>query len=131
MRPLPANAPLQAQGCGPPPTVGNRTQSRSRGNAPSQARDCHGSRPPPVSGVLDFVEPTFALGRIGLVPVIRWSGLRVLPLMVSFTPLRYPRPYPTTKAATTQPAMNSQVRPLGRVHTMCTVAPRGRSHQFG
>jgi hypothetical protein len=27
--------------------------------------------------------------------------------------------------------MNSQVRPLGMVHDMCTAAPPGRSHQFG
>ena len=30
------------------------------------------------------------------------------PVMASFTPLRYPIPYPTNQAATAQPAMNSQ-----------------------
>jgi len=47
--------------------------------------------------------------------------------MASLTPLRYPTPYPTTQAATAQPAMKSHVRPLGIVQAQCTVAPWGRS----
>src|SRR6266446_5233053 len=43
--------------------------------------------------------------------------------MASLTPLRYPTPYPTTQAATAQPAMKSHVRPLGIVQAQCTVAP--------
>ena len=64
-------------------------------------------------------------------PLIRCSALGLMLLMASFIPLRYPRPYPITQAATAQAAINSQVRPLGMVHAMCTVAPPGRSHQFG
>ena len=48
-------------------------------------------------------------------------------LMASVTPLRYPMPYPTTQAATTQPAMKSHVRALGIVQAQCTVAPWGKS----
>jgi hypothetical protein len=53
------------------------------------------------------------------------AALRILSPIASLTPLRYPMPYPTNQAATAQPAMKSQVRPLGVVHTMCTVAPLG------
>src|SRR5713101_2862101 len=48
-------------------------------------------------------------------------------VMASLTPLRYPMPYPTTQAATTQPARKSHVRPLGIVQAQCTVAPWGKS----
>ena len=64
-------------------------------------------------------------------PLIRCSALGLMLLMASFIPLRYPRLYPITQAATAQAATNSQVRPLGMVHAMCTAAPPGRSHQFG
>jgi hypothetical protein len=45
--------------------------------------------------------------------------------MASFTPLRYPMPYPTTQAAIAQPAIKSHVSPLGIVHTTRMVARRG------
>ena len=48
-------------------------------------------------------------------------------VMAFLTPLRYPTPYPTTQAATAQPAMKSHVRPLGIVQAQCTVAPWGKS----
>src|SRR6266699_3468309 len=46
----------------------------------------------------------------------------MLPLMPSLTPLRYPMPYPTTQAATVQPATRSQVSPLGIVNAQWMVA---------
>jgi hypothetical protein len=58
-------------------------------------------------------------------PLKRWSVFGMLPVMASLTPLRYPIPYPTTQAATAQPAIKSHVSPLGIVHTMCMVAKRG------
>jgi len=50
-------------------------------------------------------------------------GPGVLLFMASFTPLRYPTPYPPTQAAIAQPAMKSHVSPVGIVHAMCIVAP--------
>jgi len=92
-----------------------------------------GSRPDrsePVPVVFNLVKP--ALAPAGSVYSLskRWSGLPVLPLIASFTPLRYPIPYPATQTATAQAAMNSQVRPLGIVHAICTGAAPGRNHQF-
>jgi hypothetical protein len=46
----------------------------------------------------------------------------MLPSMASFTPLRYPMPCPITQPATVHPPMESQVRPLGRVHVQCIAA---------
>lgn len=46
----------------------------------------------------------------------------LLPLRASFTPLRYPVPYPISHAATEHPAMKSQASPLGRVHSQCIAA---------
>jgi hypothetical protein len=51
----------------------------------------------------------------------------LLPLRASFTPLRYPVPYPISHAATEQPAMKSQVSPLGRVHSQCITAMIAKS----
>jgi hypothetical protein len=51
----------------------------------------------------------------------------LLPLRASFTPLRYPVPYPISHAATEQPAMRSQVNPLGRVHSQCITAMIAKS----
>ena len=50
----------------------------------------------------------------------------MLPLMASFTPLRYPIPYAISEAATVQPTTKSQVSPLGKVHAQCMskIAPR-------
>src|ERR1700693_2885719 len=61
-----------------------------------------GSTPFPVSST----DTTFRVAN-------RWSGLDGLPLIVSYAPRRYPRPYPTTQAATAQAAIKSQVSPLG------------------
>jgi hypothetical protein len=52
-------------------------------------------------------------------------------LIASFTPLRYPRPYPATQAPAAQAAIKSQVRPLGIVHAMCMVARPGELTNSG
>jgi hypothetical protein len=57
--------------------------------------------------------------------LIRCLALMPPPVMASFTPLRYPMPYPITQTAIAQPEIRSQVRPVGIVHTMCRVATRG------
>ena len=57
--------------------------------------------------------------------LIRCLALIPPPVMASFTPLRYPMPYPTTQAAIAQPAIKSHVSPLGIVHTTRMVARRG------
>jgi hypothetical protein len=43
--------------------------------------------------------------------------------MASLAPFRYPVPKPAIHAATAQPKMKSQVRPVGIAHTCCIVEP--------
>src|ERR1700756_4335004 len=49
--------------------------------------------------------------------------LRLVPLIASRVPFRYPIPYPAIHAADAEPKTKSQVKPVGIAHTMCIPRP--------
>jgi hypothetical protein len=57
-----------------------------------------------------------------------WSAgaaLRLVSLMASLLPFRYPIPYPAIHAAAAEPKTKSQVKPVGIAHTICMPRPSG------
>jgi hypothetical protein len=58
------------------------------------------------------------------------ATFRILSLIASLTPFRYPVPNPTIHAVTAQPKMNTHVKPVGIAHTICITAPLGSNHQL-
>jgi hypothetical protein len=59
----------------------------------------------------------------GYSPSSAGAALRLVPLIASRVPFRYPIPYPAIHAADAEPKTKSQVKPVGIAHTICIAAP--------
>jgi len=90
--------------------------------SPSARTDRDGGRHWPISGTRTGLSPprsgTNSGSQRGWVysSFSRWSGCRMLPARVSFTPLRYPIAKPIAQPPAAQPKTTSQIRMASNVH---------------